>query len=686
MVKAELKVADDYDPRFTRFDPLNPRKPATMDRGWFALQQDKTKAREIYHYNEAGDLVTYKDGIAGKIYRKADLPDGFDPRQVGSRMDDKLVDNAKIDEIMAHGNTDEGKKPVYERNPLYAMSNAVNDLIYSKARLEFFDKLINDKDYQKNVTTDRDTAEKRWGANNIMQVTGIQQLERNWYPKQVGRALEDLVRMGVNYSNNQAMEAISRFSQSALKPFYFIGPEVHVMNVLDKLVIGRGFDNLNVPKTIRNFTKGLEAIRRQGEDVDDFARAGGNPMFLHALTSRLMPNIAKELGVKIQEQHWKLDPLFKKAGINTKADYWEPTYQASNKMMWWQNDVLAMMLHYDNLDRHGGGHENWTKKFADLKKLNETKNPTAEQVKQRDELGKWKEDLLRTSVREVDKIVDSYIVPTTFGRSFGVGATSDWGRGVQKVLTEPAFANFGRFSWGLMNTLVNIGKNMAGRNENLSAGHSAALGFSQAAMMMGMLSVVYPLLSKAYQQMPWAKPDSKFEERGISNVVNIIPETIHKGVKDTWPKVARRALSPAIGVNLALTSYENRDNIGRPIMDSSGPGGWGAVPFQALGHIFDQIVSPAGQVSRAYAQEGAQFAAQRFIESNFGVKTPSEAQVKYEQKRPQTEIREGRSREKHPRGVFDLMGNKARQLVRGYEEGGPVTATETAGVIPTSRR
>jgi hypothetical protein len=185
---------------------------------------------------------------------------------------------------------------------------------------------------------------------------------------------------------------------------------------------------------------------------------------------------------------------------------------------------------------------------------------------------------------------------------------------------------------------------------------------------------------------PWAKPESEFETRGVSRVASLVPETIHKGIKDTWGKIAARALSPSVGLNYAATTFQNRDNVGRPILESAGPGGWGAVPFQAAGHAFDQFISPAGQVSRAYAQEGGEFAAKRFIEGNFGVKTPSDAQVRYEQKRPQAEARQGKSREKHPRGVFDMLGNEARKLVRGYEEGGLVTATETGGVIPTSSR
>jgi hypothetical protein len=340
-------------------------------------------------------------------------------------------------------------------------------------------------------------------------------------------------------------------------------------------------------------------------------------------------------------------------------------------MMWWQSDVLHQMVFRDNLDRHGGGNKVWEKKFAELNKLQKLEKPTAEQVTKRDELKNWQMDLARKSVQETEKIIDNYIVPTTFGKSIGLEGT-DTGRAIQQALTDPAFANFGRFSHGLMKTLINIGKNMAGQNENLSPGHSAALGFSQAAMLLGMANVVYPLLSKAYSMAPWSKPESEVEKRGITSVATIPSELYHKGIKDGWAKVARRAWSPSVPINLGLTAYENRDNVGRPIMESAGPGGWAAVPFQALGHAFDQIVSPAGQVSRAYAQGGTGFAAQRFLESNFGVKTPSDAQVKYEQQRPQTEKRQGQSRERHPHGVFDIAGNKVRQLVRGYEEGGVV--------------
>jgi hypothetical protein len=690
--RREVRLAEDvdaFDPRFTNTNPLGTEKPGVKERAWFNLQAGPNGAREFYHINDEGNMVAYKDGVAGNVYRAGGFPKDFNPGQVGSKyLDGRVVTNASIEEIMRHGRGEPkvpGGSPVklnYERNPMFVLSTAIKDLIHAETSLKFIKELRDNPDFQKNIASTREEAIEKWGDKKVAQtILEGSTFKDKWFPKPMARALDDLVKQGFNYNGNSALEAISRFNQSTMKLFYFIGPVVHPLNEADKLIIGRGYDNLNPSKTMRNFKKGYDAVRAQGDVMEEIMIAGGNPMFMHAKVSRYEQNSARLLGVELAEKHWKYDPLFAKAGINTKAKYWEPAYQGSNKGMWWSTDVMYAMLYHDMKDRLGGGYKNWEKKYADLEKLNNIEKPTAAQVRQRDELNAWTKDLARKSVIETEKIIDGYTIPSTFGRALGF---DDAGRVMQQIAADPITANFARYSYGLIKTLVNIGKNMAGKNENLSPGHSAALGFSQAATMMGMISVLYPALSAAYSKMPWAKPESEVELRGVSRIAALVPETAHKGIKDTYSKIAARVLSPSVGLNYATTSFVNRDNVGRPILESAGPGGWAAVPFQAAGHAFDQFVSPAGQVSRAYAQEGGEFAVKRFIESNFGAKTPSDAQVRYEQKRHQTEERQGKSREKHPRGVFDIVGNEARKLVRGYEEGGFVTATET-GVIPTSR-
>lgn len=660
-------------------DSIEPRK-------WFTFQQDGTGQRRLYHITKenadgtGGDVMFYKNREVIAKLRKDQLPEGFDPQKVGSKAGDMVVDHAKIDEIEAHGR-DENGKVKYHDNPLLVASDAYVGLSRSLERAKFLEQLRNDPKFQEYVAPNETAAKDKWGDANVAP-TIMPQFKGRWFPKQVAWALDDMVKQGFNYNGSQFMEGLARFNQATLKPFYFIGPEVHVMNELDKWIIGRGFDNLNLAKTFRNFGKAAKSVRMQDELQTEIMQAGGNPMFIHAMTSRMFPQIAEILKADIATRPWKYDPIRAVFGKDIKPT-WEKWYQESNKMMWWQSDILYSAIYNDMKDRHGGGNKVWEKKYDEYAKLQKLENPTAEQITKRDELAAWKADLERKSVHETEKIIDSYVVPTTFGKSVGLEGT-DAGRAIQKFMTDPATANFGRFSYGLIKTLASVVKNMAGKNENMSTPASMALGFSQAAMLGFMASVVYPYMSKAYQQMPWAKPESEVEKRGVTSVATIPVDLVNKGVKDGWNKLSRRLWSPSTAAGGALELLQNRDAIGRPIFESGS--GVGEVPGQAAEYALGKLFSPAAGISRAASQEGVGYSALRFLESNFGVKTPTDAQIKYEMQHENILRRQGKSRERHPRGVLESAGTAIHKAIRGYEEGGLVTATATEGVIPTSRR
>jgi hypothetical protein len=693
-----LKGKLDYDPDFdvlTTKNSMNLWEQSLQPRKWLASIQDGTGKREVFHVNKDGNMVFYKDGEVTHTISANAQPAQFNPHQVGQRFGDRVVDNARIDELMKHGRnfdeaTGKSSKLEYVDNPAMALSDSINGLIYAKARAKLLDDVLNNPKFSElSVTANSPSAakakaEEKWGKGNVATTTLPQVgLEgRRWFPKQLAWEFEDMVKQGFNYNGSQAMEALARLNQSTLKLFYFLGPQVHVFNVLDKLVIGRGYDNLNVAKTLRNSSKALRDVRNNGPMTQLYAEAGGNAMYAHSMTSRLMPNIARMLNEQIKEKPWAFDPIRKVFGIDL-APKGRRVYQISNDVMWWQSDVMGQMLFHDNLDRHGGGNKNWEKKFAEYDKLNELKNPTADQVRKRDELGKWRLDLARVAVRETEKIVDGYTIPTTFGKSVGLEYT-EAGRMIQKMFADQAFTNFGRFSYGLTKTLAEIAKNMMGKNENLSTPQGMALGFSQAAMLAGMVSVVYPALTKLYSMAPWAKPESEVEHRGISSVAMIPHKFATEGAKDGWSKLAQRAWAPSTLASTAMETWANRDFGGRAIIESGS--GWGEVPGQLAEYGVSKMWSPAAAVSRAAVKEGPEYAALRFIESNFGVKTPTDAMTKYKAQHDRKLAQEGRSRERHPRGVVEQAGSQLHRLVRGYEEGGLVTGAETEGVIPVSRR
>lgn len=603
------------DPLDDTFEPITNRSSlsnwaaSAMERDWFSLQNVDTGDRHVYHVNEDGKMVLYKNHNPG---RAKTFPSSFNPRDIGaeimmgnSRM---KVEHATIDELMAHGNGKNGQPLKYSDNPVYVVSDAFVGLKAALARVKLLDSLLTDQTFKDLSTFQKQKADTMWGKDNHAK-TILPQLKDRYMPKPLAWALDDLVKTGFNYNGNQALEALSRFSQAMLKPFYFLGPEVHVFNELDKFLIGRGYDNMNLPATAKHFMRGLQSVRAQDGLQKEIMAAGGNPMFIHALTARVMPQIAKIVGEDSAVRPWKYDPINKVFGVNTK-EVAQRMYQASNKAMWWQSDVLYTALYSEQ-------------KAKGL-------SPEA-------------------AVHETEKIIDSYVVPTTFGKSIGLEGT-DLGRALQKVLTDPTTAVFGRFHYGLYKMAAGIVKNMFGFN---STPTQRIKGASQAAMLMLMANFVYPALSAGYAKLT-GNPQSEVEKRGLTKVATLPLEIAH-GKKDIADAM-RTAWSMAPATDAALRLHENKDFAGRKLIDLAGP--TKRVPGQVAEFAADTLVSPVAAASRGYEQGGGKFALQRFIESNMGLKTPSPAGTKFEFQREKHQAADAKARFKRPRGAIEGLFNK----------------------------
>lgn len=607
----------DYDPISNK--GLSNWAQSAQERDWFTLQNKATGERKLYRVNADGDMVFYQNRQAGSAKTP---PAGFDPRDIGATLRQSapgighnsgasqkewIVDNSSIDELMTHGQGDKGKPLLYSQNPVFVALDAYIGLKSALARVKLLDNIISDPDFAQLSTPRKAVAEERWGKNNFAE-TILPQMKGRQMPKPVAWALDDLVKQGFNYNGNRFMEGLARTSQALMKPFYFIGPEVHVFNELDKYLVGSGYENLTRLGR-RQFFEGVKSVWAQDGTQTRIMDAGGNPMYMHALTARIMPQIGKLVGEDMVTHPWKYDPLFKMFGIDTKNKL-ASWYQGSNKFMWMQSDMLYTARFLENVK----------KGMSD-----------------------------RDAVIDTEKMIDSYVVPTTMGKSLGLEAT-DAGRALQKVLTDQTTALFGRYSYGLYHTIGSIAKNMLGPNSTKA---QRAMGVSQVVMLVAMANVVYPLLSAGYSKIT-GNPHSEFEQRGVTRLATV-PARIARGEKDIT-ELTRRMFTPAVPLDTVFRQLNNQDFAGRKIIDPASSAG--KQVGQEAEFLAGQAVSPLKPLSQGAEQGGAGFAAQRFIESNFGLKTPSPAATKREQQLDKILHRDAKTREKHPRGLIERGFNK----------------------------
>lgn len=599
---------DEFEPTTNR--SLSNWAASAMDRDWFALQDRATGTRKIFHINEDGKMVFYQNQQAG---RGQTAPASFDPRNIGAVLKargpnntvrDWVVDHATIDELMAHGRDQHGPLKFID-NPVVAVSDAYVGLRGALAKVKLLENIITDPEFQRMSTRRPNEAERMFGKGNYDK-TDLPQLSGRYMPKPMAWAFDDLVKTGFHYGENSFWNSLARFAQNTLKPFYFLGPEVHVFNELDKYLVGRGVQGVTtgLPSGAKHFWEGLRSVRNQDALQAEIMDNGGNPMFMHSAVTRLMPNIGRAVNEDMSLRPWKYDPIMKVFGVNTRdtLSHW---YQQSNKVMWWQSDVL------------------YTAVYSELKAKGLSP---------------------REAVKETEKIIDSYVVPTTMGKTIGLEGT-DAGRVLQQIATDPISANFGRFHYGLYKMGANVIKNMLGPNSTMS---QRLAGAGQAAMLIAMANIVYPALSSLYSKVT-GNEHSEFEKRGITRLASLPAEIAH-GEKDI-PDILRQAWTPSTVASAGMEVSRNRDFAGRKIIE---PGSsFGAKVGQALEYGLGVVASPVKQASQGNAQGGPGFALQRFVEGNFGLKTPSPGASRYQDRREINQRRDVRAREKKPRGVIE---------------------------------
>lgn len=574
-----------------------------QEREWFALQ-DQNGTRRVYRVNKEGKMVFYNNRKAGSA---KDPPSTFNPAQVGETLPQAggkvwTVDNATVPELETHGAGKNGKPLQFVHNPVITAIDASVGLRSALARVRLLDNIINDPKFQNLNVRTKEAAEEKWGEGNVAQ-TDLPQLKNHWMPKAMAWAFDDIVKQGFHYGDDGALARLAQVSQTLLKPFYMLGPEVHVFNELDKFISDFPAIAKQLPHLPQHLKDAAKSVWHQDGLQAEIMDNGGNPMYGHAAVARLMPQIGKAVGEDMSLRPWKYDPLMKAFGTNSR-DVLDHMYQQTNKVMWFQSDVLYTAMY---------------KAFK------------AQGLKPAE------------AVHETEKTIDSYVVPTTFGKTIGLGAEfggarADAGRRLQQFATEPILSNFGRFSYGLAKSSAAMVKNLLGPN---STPTQRAVGAAQMVMTYAVMPLAYQGLSSLYG-MATGNDHSEFEQRGKTRMLNT-PFAIAKGEKDATA-IAQRLWSPSVPVETSMRLLQNKDFAGRKIWDS---------PGHLAEFLAGQAVSPVRGLSAGIEQGGIGFGAQKFMEGNFGLKTPSPAGVKYQQNAGKRAIQEDRRNQLHPRGAID---------------------------------
>lgn len=653
--KHSWDAADDIDPVTGRGNNLSAFAETTQNRDWFSLQD--SKGNRFTYIPGEGKMTRMSNGAPSTIKFK----DGnFDPAQVGATLKLKrggkedmwTVDHATIDEIKAAS----GGKMDYHDSPVLAYSNAIYGLNNALEKMRTLKSIIESPEFQANSTTKGKVAnENGWIETKLPQLAG------RYMAKPIAWALDDFVKKGLPI-DNAALDTIRNVGTTAAKIFYFFGPAVHAFNEADKWAVGRGF-NWVTPQgyksLIVNGAKAAKSVWTQDAIQREMTDAGANPMLMHTLTRDTMGKVARATGDDIMKNPSKWDPFARAFGVSTK-ELGSRAYEASSAGMWMASDVLLTQRYLEEKARLGG--DAAQRNQAMLANIDKTVNDPAEQKRdpakvahlkaQGDAIRAQLADVNAKAVKSAHDFIDSYQMPVT------VGGNGEGGRLAQQFLTDPATSLFGPYHYGVFHTLANMAKNLVKPDATMAERTRTA---GQWAVQAAMLFAAYPLLSAAYSKLT-GNEHSEFERRGVSRLIGTAGDIISgkKGVQDAL----RNVWTPSVPADTAIRQVQNMDWRGKPIIqptnmtESPLRRGMRAVGQEAE-FLAGQMVSPYKVVSNAMQTPGATVGsvAQKFAESNLGLKTPSPGAQKFENKREKTQRAQEKGRMKHPGGLIESGTN-----------------------------
>lgn len=600
---------------------LTYRAGTTKERGYFSIQNT---AGERLVYVPGEDKITILRNGAPQIVKTQK----FDPAKIGETIDLKIkgvedkwtVDHAKIDEIRdGNGKNPDGTwKVEYYDDPLLTANNAVDTMHNTLERLRVYDKMV-ESQYFQDVQRPKHTSREDMPANYAQTSLPPFADKGTWFPKHIAWALDDFYARGFHWENNHAKAAYDRLAADSAKIFYFFGPLVHVFNEANKWAIGRGWQWLPGSGGWKNLVEtGMEAFKDTWSNnrvlEREMVNAGANLMYMHSVTSQIMPKIGREIGTRIGAEPHKWDPIAKKFGITT-PELGANLYEKSTSSMWWASDLLAKQR-YLELKRSNPGLSN------------------------------------EMAVKGMHDFIDSYVLPVT------VGGNGDHARFMKKLLSDPALSLFGPYHYGLFHTITNMSNNLIGPNATKAQRIEAAGHWT---MALAMMYAVYPALSAGYA-MVTGNQHSEVEARGVTRLMNTAAD-LTSGKKG-WQDMSRNFFTASVPLDTVVRNIENQDFTGKPIVSPQNfrsPGKALKMVGQEAEFLAGQIVSPYKTISQAANRPGADglSIAWHFAESMLGLKTPSPGSIKHDAHRERLQRIEAKQRDKHPHGLIERGANAA---------------------------
>lgn len=505
--------------------------------------------------------------------------------------------DALTDEIEGNARFKNGQMAQYYKNATGSVIKQLAQLRDVARHVAYVESAKTNPSMLLHMTNDARAIPEGWAQSDMKQFKG-------WYMDPPLKAVfDDYVKPGLGDLGGgragASLDNVRRLSSGIVKTMFW-NPVPHVLNVFWHWWVGRGWDWINPAAYHSLAVTGADAMKSvMSHDAFqiELARHFGGGILPGVLAGEFGQNLARAVDIDIQRNPPKWDLIAKSLGKGP-SDLAAMIWKGANKVMWAANDVLYTQAVKDVMRRKGMG-------MAD-------------------------------AIVHVERHFPNYRVPAQIMGS----------RLAAKFVQDQLVVSFGRYHYGMMNSLATVAKDLTGAGPEGSMKETTdALGNVFA---LGLLAMVAKPLLDAGAQAITGNKDAQANLRGplapLTHAARAL--TGKEGYQTTVGSML--SLSPLMNTAIDVAD-KNKDFRGKDIVkqgDLGGrtPGHVGRAVLQAAEYTGRQLVQPFG-MTESIMDAGVN-PAKGIAESLLDIKEPSKGKAKYDRTYQQKNEREVRQDKK----------------------------------------
>ena len=535
------------------------KKGAGTERNVFVAESPN--GRRIVIQKIGNSAVRWENG---KQYK---FMDNVPELRAGETVQNYKIKNHTVEEVEQH------TPYTYEKDSMGVLFQRLAELRSTIRAHDYIKDITNSEWFKEGAHKIEAGKEMPEGYSRPKHLDKLPQFEGYAFPKRTTEIIEDFAK---NYNEN-----LLTFFSGALIKNMMLNPLPHILNEGWHLYNARGLTGWVTPAGITRLAKtGVPALKQvlgMTPEYMETLRLGGS-----LLSANTRSNAFSEGMFRRANQEFNKTPeaasLAKKLGISL-MDLYDRVSQQSNVAMWTIRDMMYMQqvnehMKYDGMDR-------------------------------------------AAAIKETERHMPSYRLESRVGEGILGESLS---RSLSETLQNPNVTVFSRYHYGLVKSLLETGKDIAGIRKGREGVKNFAHGLDTLAAIAVAMSALYPLQDLIAQKLT-GNDDAKVRRAGPFHIFNAI-SGLMDNEKDPYAVLASIfTFNPAFLAAAQFIADRKLYN-GQPVFHPEDD------PLKIAYDIGKYAITQlpwASQVDRAMKAEDEGF--KQWVARQFDVESPTEEQV-----------------------------------------------------------